>query len=461
MQSSHRAAAALLLFLFALAGLLGGNDARASDSTSDADSTRLIAKGVIPVRVLSPDSLRPSGRGLINVRVASADEPRSVWRPLLGLRARQELLDGVFHFDPVEPGRNWIRLRSRAGLHWTPSARQSFELRLLNEFRKILEPDTELDLDEVVIDHLWWRRVWERNGRLYTLKIGRQDVIWDDGFLILEGHPLDGSRSMYQNALRFTLRKEGRELELLGIHNPKRDPLVLAGDEERALADANESAVALRVRGRDRWRLALIWKQETDFDNDRPMIKTWTLALRREADRGGGNSIIDELALQRQDGTAADGWALALRVLAEQQLSERWRGELGGFYYSGWQGGWSAFRTPWGRWPMWSELYIYTLIPEGGVATWQNIAAPHLSLRRQLFARRNRSVDLRLSAYLLLAPQSDFEMRGPLYQAELRFQLASHLSGHLLWEMLSPDGFHDDMDGPVHFLRWQLDYEIK
>jgi hypothetical protein len=138
---------------------------------------------------------------------------------------------------------------------------------------------------------------------------------------------------------------------------------------------------------------------------------------------------------------------------------------VGGFWYSGLDGDLRPFQTPWGRWPKWSELYIYTLIGESppgriNVAAWENISAPFVSATRPLGA----SFDFRFSTYYLLAPQSAWRARGLLTETELKFTILPGLDGHLLWEMLVPGSFHDGWNGlnpmtsPVHFLRWQIAY---
>jgi hypothetical protein len=180
-----------------------------------------------------------------------------------------------------------------------------------------------------------------------------------------------------------------------------------------------------------------------------------------------------ELAVQYQmeksSGSAhPEGFALALQFHYAAALGSDWRGEAGFFHYSGSRGDLRAFRTPWGRWPKWSELYIYTLIGESppgrvNVAAWENIAAPWGTVSRPVadWAR------LRISACYLLAPQTGWAARGALTQAELKCDLLPGLDGHLLWEMLVPGGFHDGraglapLTGTVHFLRWQFTYALK
>ena len=67
-------------------------------------------------------------------------------QPLLGIRLRQELFRNALHrsqyWSPYEreSESNWIRLRSRLGFRWRIDEHHRFELRLLNEFRKVIDP---------------------------------------------------------------------------------------------------------------------------------------------------------------------------------------------------------------------------------------------------------------------------------------------------------------------------------
>ena len=313
-------------------------------------------------------------------------------KPLFDLRIRQEILDGVYHFDPVEQDRNWVRYRTRAGAHLT-SGDHEVQLRLANENRSYLTPDdVDHDWDEVIIDRAQW--TWHASEST-RLDVGRQDIVWDDGFLMLDPHPLDGSRSMYHTAVRLRTKRDHTDLDVSLIHNPRRDHLVLIDDQERALCDADETAVAVHVSAAD-WRFSGIWKYE-DFTGDLFPLTTWTLGLRREGDLGRSGRFRVEAAVQYQDFDLSDqpsggllrdedydGWAFALQAFGRAPIAARTDLEAGVFYYSGAdQGSQRAFRTPWGRWPKWSDLYIYTLIGESTpgrvhVAAWENIAAPRV-----------------------------------------------------------------------------------
>ena len=328
--------------------------------------------------------------------------------------------------------------------------------------------DIPFDWDEIILDQGYWAWSIFPNTKL---TVGRHNIIWDRGFLMLEGHPLDGSRSIYQNAIRLQTPLAGGDLDLAVIHNPKRDPFVLAGDLDRPLTDADETAVAVRLaHGAAKW--SLIWKNEVDPDHNLPHLQVLTLGGRIDHELGDTGDLMGELGIQYQKESSSpsdqpDGFALALQAHLADDLGSAWRGKAGFFYYSGASGDLHAFRTPWGRWPKWSELYIYTLIGESTpgrvtVAAWENIAAPHAEVTRPF----GDSFRFRFSAYYLLAPQTDWIPRGALTETELTFDLLPGLKGHLLWEMLDPGRFHDGRGGfppltsTVHFLRWQLAYAL-
>lgn len=381
--------------------------------------------------------------------------------PRFDLRVRQEILDGVFHFAP-DPHRNWIRVRTRAGVRAENNAHR-FEVLLTNEHRHYLTPSEDLDWDEVILDQAYW--TWTIN-EANKLTLGRQNIIWDKGFLMLEGHPLDGSRSIYHNAVRLQADPAWGHLDLALINNEKYDEFVLIDDKTKPLSDADENAVAVRAEV-GRVTGSFIWKEDVDPDEVLKYRRSLTFAGRYDFDFNETTNGLIELAYQYHSGLVPEGGAWAFQTEVGHRFTAEGKGKLGLFYYSGENGDRQAFRAPWGRWPKWSELYIYTLIGESTpgrvhVAAWENIAAPHMTINQVL----NPRIDARLSAYYLLAPEPDWQSRGTLFQMELKFKLAEGLRSHLLWEMLNPGDFHNGDNGlapvtdTVHFVRWQVSYAL-
>ena len=392
-----------------------------------------------------------------------APAPSAGWTvtPVLDVRVRQEILDGVYHFTPADPDRNWIRVRTRAGFQaWTGG--HTFQLRLNNEHRHYLHPDQALDWDEVIVDNVWWR--WLRGETVLT--VGRQDIAWPGGFLMFDGTPLDGSRSGYLNAVRLQTPSRMGNLDLAIVHNWRTDDLVLIDDERRAVCDADELGLALRLERNGR-HLALIHKKESD-----PDFQTVTVDAGVNRELCCGRAVLVEGAMQYQDrqmeDDADDGWALAGQVFYKSPVALGVRAEAGAFYYSGRSGELRPFRTPWGRWPKWSELYIYTLIGESTpdrvhAAAWENIAAPRLVLTRDLGPRAQAQVG---ASWLQAATEPNWRTRGLLTQTGVTCKLGRGLDGHLLWEMLVPGEFHEDwgrlppLTQTVHFLRWQVNWTL-
>lgn len=376
---------------------------------------------------------------------ALTSEAQDGFSPQLDLRIRQEVFDGVFHFAP-DTDRNQLRFRSRAGFKYTQD-QHTFKLLLTNETRRYINPDNlENTWDEIIIDQFYWQ--WQ--GEASKLTVGRQNIIWDDGFLMLESRPYDGSRSIFQNAARW----QTSDLDLSFILNQKRDPWVLAGDEDRAMRDADEMALAARYQSP--WGMVkFIGKKDQDPDNTNFDKNTYTLAYRATAGCKCNLWWMGEVAGQYlTKDSGYDHFDFALQTRLEFPLGGNTQGTAGLFHYG------ENFLTPWGRWPLWSELYIYTLIGESTpsrvhVAAWEDVAATFVGLTHE-FSETTKG---KARAYYLTSPDADFESRGLLIQTRLDFQLNKHAKGHLTWEMLNPGDFHlnhPELTDKVHFLRWEI-----
>ena len=405
---------------------------------------------------------------LITGAISQAQETSVKFTPLFDLRIRQEVLDGVLYFAP-NPDRNRVRFRTRGGVKAEYGA-STFKLRLVNEHRRIIEPEsTEFDWDEIILDETFW--AWKSSDET-TLKFGRQNIIWDDGFLVLEGRHLDGSRSITMDGIRLSTSVGQESLDMFAVHNQKYDPWVLAGDQHRALRDADETGVGAKLTYRGH-RLTAIWKNDNDPDNLLPELNTYTLSTQFNWESSGEWKHMLEVAGQYQNGLPHDladddsGYALALQGKSKGHLYGPVDADFGFFFYSGDRDGLKPFRTPWGRWPKWSELYIYTLLGDGGdgrvhVAAWENIAAPRMNLHYKI----NASLKARWGLAYLLAPEPDWESRGLLMQTELKFDLLENINGHLLWEMLDPGSYQQNIaltsasSAVTHFLRWQVMYNF-
>jgi hypothetical protein len=118
----------------------------------------------------------------------------------------------------------------------------------------------------------------------------------------------------------------------------------------------------------------------------------------------------------------------------------------------------------WGRWPQYSELYIYSYDanPDG---PWRNLMMPHVSLT---MANKTGCKAKAMVGYMT-APEEDGagggDERGWLGVVRADFTLAKSVVrendkvfGHVTAEVIDPgDYYPDDMD-TGYFIRWELSY---
>ncbi|OQY06248.1 MAG: hypothetical protein B6I25_04270 [Planctomycetales bacterium 4572_13] len=107
---------------------------------------------------------------------------------------------------------HWQRYRTRWSLKWAIDEDIDFNTRLVWEFWGHVAPDDSFssflseksyDFDEAIFDHM---NIQFRNAfdMPLTLTVGRQDIILGTGWLVLDGSPADGSRTIYFDAVRGT-----------------------------------------------------------------------------------------------------------------------------------------------------------------------------------------------------------------------------------------------------------------
>jgi len=105
--------------------------------------------------------------------------------------------------DSLEKGNSFTRHRTCVMGQWWPLENFELGLKLTNEFRYYFVPeDRDFTFDEVIVDQLYFK--WSNTAFVPgTLTLGRQNIILGEGFVMMDGHPLDGSRSIYFNGARY------------------------------------------------------------------------------------------------------------------------------------------------------------------------------------------------------------------------------------------------------------------
>lgn len=382
---------------------------------------------------------------------------------------------------------HFSRHRTSAGLQWQPLGGLQFEVKLTHEFRKYFTPaNAPFHWNEVFFDQLYISYASETylSGKL---SLGRQNIFLGEGFVIWDGHPVDGSRSAYFNALRYDLKLspahkltafvalQPDEDRFLPVLNGRDIDPVFQGEHSYQLIEQSEKAAVVYYMGKAKttaWDLYVIWKtiaEDGAMIVPKSDIRTYGLRLQQQLGkpfvlrmeaawqngmRGaqthsafGGYAFLD-YASGLKANYAPQTFSTGLFMLSGDDLSAD--------SHTGWE-------PVFGRWPKWSESYIYTSLREnqGRIAYWSNMLAPSL----QSEFRTGSTTSIKLAYYRLFAMQQSLQTdflsgsgmdRGHLLTAKLDFRISRQLSGHVLWEYFSPGDFYFQQADPYHWARLEL-----
>jgi hypothetical protein len=398
-----------------------------------------------------------------------------------------------------DPHRRFFRVRSRLrGEHRFTKGWRLFA-QINNESRSYLKcDDCESKLDEVIFENLFFEFT-NQKGNPLGLRVGRQDLFYGDGFVICDGTPLDGSRTSYANGALLTTGIPGWSFDIFAVWNREEDEwLPRINTQHKRLLEHDEFVGGLYVRG---FRpeappkpytidYYYIFKEE-ETPERHATINTFgsrfVLTL-------GATDFTGELAYQ--GGKAPESrFVEASPDLAGSQDISAYGGQVRARLRSpgglplGLNGGYvhltgddpltrnkfEGWNPIMGRWPKWSELYIYTLTmhaavqPMGqGVAHWQNfrapyvgaVASPHKNITveaRHMWMRADTSVPFDIA----VSPDAEAERpkdRGSLLALKVSWcgDLPLPVSGHVLYERFEPGGYYDPGARTAHFMRLEL-----
>ena len=381
-------------------------------------------------------------------------------------RARTENWDNSTDFNQkaVDARHQW-RFRTRAWAKLSAGANTDFVLGLANESRKLTTPHVALTMDETVFETLYLDHRFSDGA---SVRIGRQNLTKGDGFILMDGSPLDGSRVAYFNAVDLGWTAGKSRLDLLVISDPYRDQyLPRIHDRTKSLIETDENALGLYWTGAGPASAALdiyyFYKAETD--DTRPLTSTvrqgnrmfHTLGARCTRDFAGGWTAKAELAGQaggQQLRSDIQAWGAQTSVrktfahAAKPSLLLGWTGLSGDDPATTTNEGWDPLFS---RYPKWSELYIYTQVGERGVAYWTNLSMWQAEAR----LTPAKPLDLRATYYRMAAFHrfpgksaiyANGTQRGDLYEARADYKLNDNWRGHVVGEYLMPGDFYTHGD---------------
>jgi hypothetical protein len=483
--------------------------------------------------------------GGVSLGAPDANAPKTAWDQMWDSfhNPAPWLQQGADFRFRIEYGQNWQTLNddARGTDHqwnyeryrtrwWTKSAlsedvsintRLTWETRTWNEpsmrAKRFDIPSTdprnssvrEWNPDEALFD---WLNINVRNiGDMpLAATVGRQDLLGvGSGWLIFDGTPLDGSRTVFFDAARLTYGGKDTEnvFELIYVDQ--------SADSDRWLKPINDQRRALHIMD-ERGAIAYLTNKSLAptqlegffiYKNDNPIdvismngssirspvtnipgagITAWSRKAEIFTFGGAVTNILGpedhwkyraEGAYQtgsRDDrsGESQDLQAFGALTNLEYLLKDPMDNSLhvGYEYASGNKPGTEKdeqFDLLWGKWPRWSELLIYTASNETDVADLSNLHRVNFGHKIQLCKAASLSSDVHFlwadhtntGWNPALKVSGDSKYRGTLLTSWLKYQFSKQLIGHLMGEYFIPGNyFQEPSDDNAFFLRLNLEY---
>ena len=174
-------------------------------------------------------------------------------------RVRQEYALNAFDMEnDLADDRNHIRVRTQLWFSYRPVENIELYAKINNEHRHYFKPDPDLDFDEFIHEFIFenlYVKLSNIAGSPVSVVLGRQDIIYGEGFLYMDGGPLDGSRTQYVNAARVIASFEDRTVEIHALSNQMRDQyLPVVNSQDKDLIEWDEAGGGLYYTPRCRRR---------------------------------------------------------------------------------------------------------------------------------------------------------------------------------------------------------------
>lgn len=373
--------------------------------------------------------------------------------------------------DAVDDSWGLARIRTRGWIGIPLSDTFRFNLRATNEFRKYFHPEGEkydFRINELVFDNAYLEITPRKD---VSLKVGRQDMFIGEGLVMMDGSPLDGSRTYYFNAIRATWKSAKTTVDGFVISNTAKDrylPVINRGTRPttiQGILERDEQGAGVyitRQLGKNlKGEFYDIFKREEGFGT-LPLSRLNTSGFRLTGLLKGGIQHAEEFAVQFGDYGPNSRRGYGGYVDLKKPLPSFPKLTLQ-FNYTHLSGddpntadceGWNPIFS---RWPKWSELYLYTVMQEGrGPGYWTNIGMISPGLNYKFSDKANLDFNYRFMyapQARLLSEQKLGNWRGNLMIAKFNYRVNKHFVGHLLAETLDPGSFYLNGGSFAYFLR--------
>ena len=433
---------------------------------------------------------------------ATADQTYGAFSVGADTRLREEYIGNIgLNDQTATANRVFQRYRLRGWGQYAPSEHFALAARLMWEGRHYTLPPKSAFPPGYGFEQWWsgdflfdsltldFKKILDSG---LSLKAGRQDIILGNGWLVLDGTPIDGSRTIYMDAARATYVADPIKTTFDVIYidnypNTDRFPKPLTGDIEDQTEQFEVGGI-LYARNKSLIKDTdldgyFIYKGNSPNDTTNNVRVNNGYPFRSPADNG------DVYALgARIDSKLTPNWTVRAEAAGEWGATEPFPGatrqDISAFGFNGrlayafndrlanrlhadleYLSGDDpdsrtneAFDSLWGRWPQWSELMIYQWPLDSRVGQATNL----IRLNAGWIAKVHPTTEVMLDYHGLWADQQsvrvtsnlygnvsqmgnishDGTFRGHLFTGWVKTKFNKHLSGHLVAEYLAPGDFY-------------------
>jgi hypothetical protein len=424
------------------------------------------------------------------------------------LRVRDEYYNNIASLVDTDPfhEQNVLRFRGRLWGSITPVTNVTVNARLAAEPRYWTRPafvgshrgEEDMEWRYGIVDNLnlKWNNVLDQP---LSITAGRQDIVLGDfwnWWLVADGTPLDGSWTYFLDSARVTYEAKdiATKFDVIGIDQKAYadDRLPVINNKEAALVEQDEQGLILYASNKTLPNTQVdgyfIYKNDERALANGDDADIYTLGAKVTGNFAGHWSYSVEGAYQfgsKNDPMVSDPGATPGRrdleaFGANARLSYSFNDRLNNQahlvyeYLSGDDAGTGdtdeMFDVLWGRWPRWSELYIYSYIYETGGKIAQINNIQRIGAGWTLAPIRGMHTGVYYNA--VFAPQEeptrnirpgafsgDGNFRGHFLQAVLTHNFSRHLKGHL-WSEFMWQGDYYAQRNLLTFLRAELSWTL-
>ena len=394
------------------------------------------------------------------------------------IRLREVYMDNIpYSTVPIDArggANHFQRYRTRVWGEYHQSDTLYVRARLVNEWRTDRAGTAAAAwsaFDETVFDNLFID--WKTD--LWDIRLGRQDMIYGTGKLILDGTPLDGSRTIYFDAAKAVYKGiDNTTVDFFAMYTQAQDPLALHSQDRNLVGlggspfDGAEAGGGVYVKNKTHeglpWEAYFITKTKEDdlYNRGNNISDPINTAGTRLMPKWAEGTFDGNLEMAYQSTPDRDGFMVDALVSWHIKGMEEQKACLG----TGWYHLSEDWNPLFARWPQYSELYVYSFDTTGG-GRWSNVSMPHIDF--SIWPMKNYEAKFLLG--YMFAPQDNGtgggNNRGLLFTwwnkftiKEQLFTQKDKLTGHLLLELMDPGNYYTgtQRDHTAIFTRAEISY---